>query len=91
VRALVQHARNLRIVGLSLTTEGIEAFAAETGVGFPIFTATPSTIDTYGLGETPTTILIASDGAVAKSWSGTYNGANKTSIEEQFKVKLPPL
>lgn len=88
-KVLSQRTKNIRILGLSLSSDGIDAFTTKAGIDFPTYTPSPSTITNYHLGETPTTILMSRDGTVVKIWSGAYTGLTKKSIESYFKVDLP--
>ncbi len=54
-----------------------------------VYTAQPSTVEAYHLGETPMTILLSPEGSVLKIWRGAYTGGTKASIEAYFHLKLP--
>ena len=56
---------------------------------FSIYTPSESTVTKYGLGATPTTILISREGKILREWSGAYVGSTKTAIEGYFRVRLP--
>jgi hypothetical protein len=80
-----------RLVGISLSPDGIKAHRDLCGMDLPIYTPSPSTLKSYHLGKTPTTILVSQSGLVLKVWSGAYTGAKKASIESYFHLKLPSL
>jgi len=45
----------------------------------------------YSLGQTPDTIVIGTDGRVAKRWVGAWSGPAKKDVEHYFGVSLPGL
>jgi hypothetical protein len=89
--ALSKSGLNLRILGLSASLEGMEAFVARTGFEFPVYKPTGSTAVERRLADTPTptTILVSRSGTVIKLWSGSYVGSNRASLQEYFKIVLP--
>jgi hypothetical protein len=80
----------VRIIRLALSPEGLDSFARETGMDIEVYIPLPSTVRSYGLGETPTTILVSGSGKVLKMWRGAYTGDTRASIEGFFKFKLCP-
>jgi len=58
IKALTTGMRSkLRVIGISLSQDGVAAFRTETGIDFPVYMPSPTTSLAYNLGETPTTIL----------------------------------
>jgi hypothetical protein len=43
----------------------------------------------YGLGSTPETIVISSQGKVVERWLGAYEGGTKRDMERFFSANLP--
>lgn len=79
-------------VAVSLSSIGVQEFLASNPLSFPVYQhASPETIRALKLGHTPETIVIAPDGRVLASWSGAYQGAIKSGVEQFFRVKLPEL
>ncbi len=50
-----------------------------------------STKAAYGLGPTPQTLIIGTDGKVVTAWVGAYGGPVKREVEKYFSVQLPGL
>jgi hypothetical protein len=80
----------IQLIALTLSDEGLEAFQTQNSVDYPIYSPSASTLRSYRLGETPTTILVSESGQVVRIWSGTYTGLTRKSIENYFNVQLPP-
>jgi peroxiredoxin len=79
-----------RIIGLSLDSENLALYISDHKMAFPVYTNLPdSVIDSYQLGPTPTTIVIAPNGRVLKTWVGAYTGPTQSSVESFFSIKLP--
>jgi len=81
----------LRVIGISLSQDGMAAFRTESGIDFPVYVPSPKTSSAYNLGETPTTILVSRTGVVLRLWNGAYTGVAKSSVEDYFHLKLPAL
>ena len=80
------------IIGLSLSEEGLVAFAKDTEAEFPILKKVPdSIIKAYHLQGTPATIVVSAEGKVIKGWRGAYGVSLQPVIEKFFSVRLPPL
>jgi hypothetical protein len=45
----------------------------------------------YGLGPTPLTLVLSSDGEILKSWVGAYSGHTQKEVESYFGITLPGL
>jgi peroxiredoxin len=81
-----------RIIGLSLSKNGLQEYAASQGLSIPIYTGlSPETIRAYKLGGTPQTIVISPEGRVLQNWIGAYVGHQKSEVEAFFSVTLPGL
>jgi peroxiredoxin len=48
-------------------------------------------VQSYGLGATPTTIIIDTKGRVQGVWKGAYTGTTRKEINRAFNVELPEL
>ena len=81
-----------RIVGISLTQEGLSDFVASHGMTFPVYSGlSPSMIKTYRLGSTPETIVVSPKGVVLGSWNGAYVGGTKAAVERFSQSVFPIL
>lgn len=78
-----------RIIGVSLTSEGLSPFVRSNGMAFPVYTGmSRSMIETYHLGATPESIVISPDGLVLGDWKGAYVGSTKAALERFFAMVL---
>jgi peroxiredoxin len=81
-----------RVIGISLSEEGLPDFVAAHGIGFPVYSSlSTSTINAYRLGTTPETIVISPRGTVLGSWNGAYTGGTKKAVEKFFGMSIPDL
>lgn len=79
-----------RVIGLSLSSDNLQEYAAKHNLNFPIYTELLFTMGShYKLGGTPQTIVVSSEGRVLKNWKGAYDTDIKREIEEQFHIHLP--
>lgn len=87
-------ARGLRVLGVCLESDidTVRQYAEARGLKFEIV-ADPSdeTIAKYGLGSTPSTLVLAPGGSVLATWKGAYSGRIQTEIEQWAGVRLPGL
>jgi hypothetical protein len=75
---------------ISLTEAGLQQYWSGVGlVGTVYATPSPYTKDAYGLGATPQTIVVGSDGLVAKNWKGACTGRLLTEVSALLDVQLP--
>jgi len=78
------------VIGLSLERDGLEDMVARDRIQFPMYTDVPRDIvRAYGLGATPETLVVTTDGKIVRSWIGGYAGALQTAIEQFFSLNLP--
>lgn len=80
-----------RVIGISLSPEGLTDYVKEHNMVIPVFLAQPSAINDYRLRTTPQTMVISSDAHVIQSWSGAYTPRLQPILEEYFSIKLPSL
>lgn len=87
---LAEHASDqYRIVGISLTKEGLAEFVQSHAMNFPVYSGlTPALIAAYRLGTTPETIVISPNGNVRERWNGAYMGGTKTAVERFFALSF---
>lgn len=79
-----------RLIGLSLSSTGLDEYVAQQGMDFPIYTnVSPQSIAAYHLGGTPATIVVSAEGKLLREWKGAYMGSAKHEIEEYFGVSVP--
>lgn len=86
-----QTAATVRLVGVSLTQEGLKDYAEQKFPTVKVVNPDALTIAAYRLNGTPETILVSSQGIVLRVWKGAYADSTLREVEEYFKVKLPGL
>ncbi len=90
IRAIVKSRPDLRVVGVSLAKPGNDPMAEK--IGFEtIVHPTTQTASAYGLGATPSTVLVSRDGKVLRAWSGAYTGPLGSEVSKVLAVNLPGL
>lgn len=78
-----------RLLGLSLSSAGLNEYVATHGMDFPIYTdLSAKSVVAYRLGGTPTTLVVSADGKLLREWKGAYMGQQQNEIEEYFGVSL---
>lgn len=81
-----------RFVGFSLSEKGLKEYLGNHQLNFPVYRSlSPDSIHVLGLGGTPQTMLISTEGKVLKNWIGAYGADLKLEVEEYFGISLPPL
>jgi len=76
---------NFNFVGISLTTDGLDAYLKTNPFPFEVYTGLRnSDILKYHFGTTPQTIVIGPDGRVVKSWLGAYIGPTQDEVAAFF-------
>ncbi len=92
IRSLAsQTTESLRIIGVSLSQDGLGEYVAHRFPPVRVVQADARTITAYKLSGTPTTILVSSRGVVLRVWKGAYNDNIQREVEEYFHIKLPGL
>lgn len=85
-------ANDFRFVGLSLAETGLKEYFEEHAFKFPVYAGlTKETVQALGLGGTPETIVVSSEGKILKVWSGAYVADVQPEVETFFGIKLPGL
>lgn len=85
-------ANDFRFIGLSLAEDGLKEYVDEHRLKFPVYAGvTKETVQSLGLGGTPQTIVVSSEGKVLKVWSGAYLENMQPDVEAFFGTKLPGL
>lgn len=85
-----QQGSTYRLVGLSLTRDGLTDYLARHTITLPTYTdLSAQTVAKYRLGATPTTILVQPSGVVSYVWRGAYDVGVKHDIEKTLHVVLP--
>ena len=79
-----------RVVGLSLSRDGLQDYVAKQHLTFPIY-MNPIAQDMakYHLGGTPETFVVAPNGTVRKVWMGAYLDDQRKEIEQSLAISLP--
>ncbi|MGI9074294.1 MAG: peroxiredoxin family protein [Bryobacteraceae bacterium] len=92
MKALTERvAGRFRVIGISLSEDGLSDFVASHGMEFPVYSGlSRSAIDAYQLGTTPETIVVSPNGVVLGSWDGAYTTATKPALERFFAISFPP-
>ncbi|MEE8584083.1 MAG: TlpA disulfide reductase family protein [Acidobacteriota bacterium] len=81
-----------RILGISLSSQELESYIQEKGLGFPVLTqASPASLEAYKLGATPQTLVISPEGTLLKNWLGAYVDQVNEDIQQYFNTQLPGL
>lgn len=91
IRTVADAARGRwRMVGVSLREQALEEYLQANPMPFEV-TVSPDweTQVAYGLGATPMTFVIGSDGVVQKTWRGAFTGEVAIEVAEYFNVQLP--
>lgn len=87
-------ASRFRVAALALDTdrEAIAHYVATNGLTLPVYTRLSSqTIEAYGLGSVPLTLVVSPEGKLLQRWRGAYTGPSRQEIEDFFDVSLPGL
>lgn len=87
-------ARGLRVLGVCLESDidAVRTYAEARGLGFEIVAdPSPETMASYGLGSTPSTLVLDPNGSVLANWKGAYSGRLQTEIEQWTGARLPGL
>lgn len=85
-------ANDFRFVGLSLSQESLKEYLAGHHLEFPVYSQPkPETVQALGLGGTPQTFVISTEGVVLKNWSGAYREQTLREVQDYFHVQLPGL
>jgi hypothetical protein len=93
VEALIKAAgARYRFVSVSMQRQDLSDYLAERPTAAQVFMEPSSdTVKTYGLGATPTTIVLNANGVVERVWVGAFTGTTRTEVEELFGVRLPDI
>lgn len=92
VALMEQLQTNFRIVGVALSSEGLEDYLRRNPMNCPIVTNIDSQlVDTYRLGVTPQTIVVSTDGVVQRNWRGAYKDDYQRQMQEYFQISLPSM
>lgn len=86
VKALAeQKVGEYRVLGISLSEDGLEQYVAEKGFKFPVYSGlgVEPTL-AYKLGRVPQTTIVSSEGKVLANWHGPYDGSQRSAIESHF-------
>jgi peroxiredoxin len=84
-------ARGMKVYAVTLVEQGTKEFLAEHQLAVPIIVPSESTKKAYGMGGTPQTIVLGSDGTVARNWKGAFSNKTASDIEDFFRIRLPGL
>lgn len=91
MKALMQGAGpRYDFVPISLTSDGVAEYMAKLGVSGAVYVdPAVETRNAYGFGSTPQTIIVGSDGKIAKDWPGAYQGTLLADVSSTLGVHLP--
>jgi peroxiredoxin len=81
-----------RFVGLSISGVNLQEYVSTRSLPFPVVLVdSKELIQQLGLGISPQTVVISSDGRVQKVWTGAFQDKQLEEIERFFGVELPGL
>lgn len=91
MRALVKGAGpKYDVVPISLISDGVGAYVSALGVTGAVYAdPTAETRIAYGMGSTPQTIVVGTEGKIVKNWPGAYIGGQLDEISAVLGVPLP--
>lgn len=93
IRHLVsQTSSTYRVVGISLSEDGIDDYIRKNNFEFAIYTDVK---DEQGVAPkfltTPYTLVVSHEGLIVQAWAGAYSGKIATLVEHAFNLHLPGL
>jgi len=95
VKALMATGQqSYRFVGLSLNPDvpGVTRYVKDAGLEFPVYLNPSRDVRlAYGLGGTPSTLVVSTEGVLLKSWLGAYTAESQREVQDYFHVRLPGL
>jgi peroxiredoxin len=84
-----QASKRYRVIGLSLSGEGLADFLKAHPVNFPVYREpSRSIVTSLHLQTTPETIVISPAGTVLASWNGAYIGNTQSEIERFLSISF---
>jgi len=91
IKTLANETRGkYRLIGLSLSGEGLRNYIEKNEINFPVYTDIPTSVQAaYRLGGTPQTIIVSSDGKIIQNWAGVYTEEVASEVEGYFGIHLP--
>ena len=92
VRTLAE-ASSARFRFLAVATESnLTEYVHRHRLNFDILVGVvPENLTMFGLGATPHTLVISSQGQISHEWRGAYQGRSQRAIESFFDIRLPGL
>ena len=92
VRTLARNSLGqFRLVGIALEKD-LRAFAQARQLEFEIVGGiSAEAVQGLGLGGTPHTLVVSSQGRISHEWSGAFDGRRERSVEAFFEIELPGL
>jgi peroxiredoxin len=80
-----------RLIGVSLDPN-VASYIRQNSISFPVLVRpTAQTVQAYGLGATPQTIVLSPSGTVVKLWQGAYAATIASDVSDFFSIELPGL
>lgn len=91
IKALaLSQAQSHRFIGISLSNELLREYVEVHKLNFPVYTDLPPKLArTLGLGSTPHTLIVSTDGKLTSNWIGAYGGPLEKQVQDYFNVVLP--
>lgn len=84
-----QKSADYRVIGFSLTDEGLEQYVREKEINFPVYSGLGvETTLAYKLGRVPQTTIVSPDGKALANWHGPFDGRQRLAIEDYFGIKF---
>jgi Thioredoxin-like len=90
IKALEVDLRNkYRFVGVSLSNKGVEEYVQKNDITFPVYRGIdPHARTLLGLGGTPQTVVISTNGRIISNIRGAYSKTRKVEIEKALQVSI---
>ena len=90
VKALARASQGkYRLIGMTAISD-FATFAQQRGLDFELVGGISATTrEAFGLGGTPQTLVVSSQGRISHGWIGSFDGRRKHAIERFFEVELP--
>ena len=79
-----------RVVGISVTSLGLENYVVQNSLPFQVYSVDPKfSHANFPLKATPETLVFSSEGILIRGWNGAYLGDTKDIVSSYFGIKLP--
>ena len=91
LKSLIKQAPGrYRLILLTLDEVGVEDYRKERKIDVPVYNVSVQTLIAYGLGGTPETLLVSSDGTLLRDWVGAYLPDQQQQIQDTLGISPLP-